>query len=455
MVSSCCRSRGQASKSRGVFSVYAGIAFLLMGYLSNALAGFLQSSAMNLFYWWVTAFAVLISMVATRQRFFSYNENLIAVFQTCCLVAVLTLVPVAWFPMLSQSVLWHVFSGYVVLLGFHRLLSILIYSTQAVFWRIDDLRDVFASVVAHRKSVWWPLSVVTALCFNGAHVNSPKHAVKTIDLAGSLTLAMGVSWGYSFLVLMLASWSGTPVGSLYFCDCWKTMGVVMLGDQMRERITLFRAHLPSQFDAADDVLRHVIPVVVGAGYVAAVAWYMMLPQLGWLLPLRIFATVLVSACPCVISLAEPAVFAMIEMWCYVMPHFSSQKDSMQSAWGACVQSNFLIVRLYYLVSLALSTGGSYLLFGFWMTPWTAGLCMLAGQVSLLVNSAVRAFFIMMQSRWSVVSTQVNEGVKADMLGGWSLGSICKNVGLGLAPHLTSWQSVDNSGSLGVEPVTKN
>ena len=455
MVSSCCRSKVQANKSRGVFGVYAGIAFLLMGYLSNALAGFLQSSAMNLFYWWVTAFAVLISMVATRQRFFSYNENLIAVFQTCCFVAVLTLVPVAWFPMLSQSVLWHVFSGCVVLLGFHRLLSILIYSTQAVFWRIDDLRDVFASVMAPWKSVWWPLSVVTALCFNGAYVNSPKHAVKTIDLAGSLTLAMGVSWGYSFLVLMLASWSGTPVGSLYFCDCWKTMGIVMLGDQMRERITSFRGHLPSQFDAADDVLRHVIPIVVGAGYMAAVAWYLMLPHLGWLLPLRVFATVLVSACPCVISIAEPAVYAMVQMWCYVMPHFSCGKDATQAAWDACVQSNFLIVRLYYLVSLALSTGGSYLLFGFWMTPWTAGLCMLVGQVSLLVNSAFRVLIVMIQSRWSIDGAKVDAGVEASSLTGWTLSSICRNVRFVLAPHLPSWQSVDDYGLSGNEFVMKN
>ena len=176
------------------------------------------------------------------------------------------------------------------------------------------------------------------------------------------------------------------------------MGVVMLGDQMRSRVSSLQSGSTTKAVGVDGLLRHVIPLVIAAGYLAAVVWHILLPQFGWLLPLRIFATVLVSACPCVISLAQPTVRAMYVMWSRFLPNLALDFwERHESVWEATVQSNLVLVRVYYLVTVALSTGGSYLLFGVWMTPWTAGLCMLAGQLALVLNSTARVGAVVLQS----------------------------------------------------------
>lgn len=405
-MAACCKHRKKQTVYTG--TLY-GLLFLVMGFFSNALAHFLTGIRMNLLYWWVTAAAVLLSMWATRQRFFAYNIALIRVFQICTAVAVMALAPVVCYPVLSHSVLWRVFSTYVVVSGFQRLMAALYVDNrfsqwvQHGVWRVEAgcLFLAGLSVAAYGINTVLFSAIIASVAIFSLWSSYPIQSAnqrQAIDLAGSLTLAMGVSWGYSFLLLMIASWSGAPVGALYFCDCWKTMGVIMLGDQMRSHVSSLERDASEQSASIDGLLRHVIPLVIGAGYLSAVAWHIFLPQQGWLLPLRIFATVLVSACPCVISLAQPTVRAMYVMWSQFLPKSHAVNWSDRGpVWHALVQSNLALVRLYYLITVALSTGGSYLLFGVWMTPWTAGLCMLLGQLALVVNSALRVGMVMIQA----------------------------------------------------------
>ena len=201
-----------------------------------------------------------------------------------------------------------------------------------------------------------------------------------LNLAGSLTLAMGMSWGYSFLRLAAASLSMTSMQSLFFCDCWKTMGIVMLADKMRSGVDKSVVLV----DRTDGELRNIIPLVLGTGYVASVFWAVLMPGLGWGLPMRVFATVLVSACPCVITLAAPLVSFMNTRLAAV---FAAQQTDNQLE-DQCMRQNLIIVRSYYYLSIFLSSGGSYWLTGVWMSPWTAGLLMLAGQAALLVHTSI-------------------------------------------------------------------
>lgn len=402
----CCKHRRKQTLYSGTFY---GFLFLVMGFASNTLARSLTGIRMNLLYWWVTAVAVLLSMWATRQRFFAYNTGLIRVFWICAAVAVMALAPAVCYPSLSHSVFWRVFSTYVVVSGFQRLMAALYVNNrfslwvQHGIWRVEAGCLFFAGLAVATYGVHTSLfsMVMASMAVLGLWSSYPIQSTnqqQAIDLAGSLTLAMGVSWGYSFLLLMLASWSGTPVGALYFCDCWKTMGVIMLGDQMRSHVSSLERDASEQSASIDGLLRHVIPLVIGVGYLSAVAWHIFLPQQGWLLPLRIFATVLVSACPCVISLAQPTVRAMYVLYSQFLPksHAVNWGDH-GPVWHALVDSNLALVRMYYLITVALSTGGSYLLFGIWMTPWTAGLCMLAGQLALVANSALRVGMVMIRA----------------------------------------------------------
>ena len=384
----CC-----AAKAKPVYSYGWALAILSLGYLSNYLGGLIVGVRMNLLYWWVTAAIVLLTFQLSKERFFRYDQSLFGVFFVAVRTVFLCYVPLVYFPWLSGFFVWPMYLGAVVSIGFVHLLQH-VYSQRLMVPGCD--RPTFAWLMfsvsaAATSSGWFSLgllaSVASGFCMLHASVFSGR-LVSRINLAGSLTLAMGTSWGYSMLLLALSSWSGYPIRDLYFCDCWKTMGVVMLGDKWRDqvasRLRKGRKYYQVRLDGA---LKHIIPIVIASGYLASVFWSIVLNGANWLMSMRIFSTVLVSACPCVISVAEPITIFMYQVLSSRLGYHLSDED-MDKGIQACLNRNLDIVRMYYLASVCLSCGGSYVLFGFWITPWTAGLLMLFGQSMLALNSFI-------------------------------------------------------------------
>ena len=131
-----------------------------------------------------------------------------------------------------------------------------------------------------------------------------------------------------------------------------------------------------------------LPVVFALGYLSAACWAVILPNMGWILPVRLFATVLVSACPCVITIVIPLI-DFVDARLQSMAGLERKTDCQESWFDDCLGSNLRIVKGYYWLSIFLSCGGSYMLWGLWITPWTAGLLMLGGQIGLLCNTLYR------------------------------------------------------------------
>ncbi len=219
-----------------------------------------------------------------------------------------------------------------------------------------------------------------------------------VDLSGSLSLAIGVSWLYSFFMLVSVTFFGLPMAQFFFCDCLKTMGVVMLSDWMQAKVIDESNQLGFKLGVElNAYLQAVIPSVIASGYVACALWACLLPQAGMLMPIRVFCTVLICACPCVISLASPLIvfsYAVLQSnrAHQVVP--CHDKAKLKS----CLKSNLQIVSLYYVLSVAMASGGSYLFFGVWMGPQAAGVMMLGGQIALLLNSLYQVSGIVAQSR---------------------------------------------------------
>jgi hypothetical protein len=201
----------------------------------------------------------------------------------------------------------------------------------------------------------------------------------------ALGLAIGMSWFYSCVQLGIATWYAAPLAALFFCDCWKTMAVVMMSDIMRAsgsepsgQSALHKLQVAAKVARVTQVLP---PLIVGAGYTAAALWALAFSSAHWIFPLKIFATVLVSACPCVVTLVEPLGLFLQNSICSAG---STQEQSKR--WSGYVARSMGIVYLYYACSLAMACGGSYLCFGWWMNPWSAGLLMLAGQSALVLHT---------------------------------------------------------------------
>ena len=101
------------------------------------------------------------------------------------------------------------------------------------------------------------------------------------------------------------------------------------------------------------------------------------------LPIRIFCTVLICACPCVVTLAAP----MIDFSFGILKEKTSDDLLLTNeSYRSCLTGNLQVVLVYYIFSVMMASGGSYLLFGSWMGPQSAGLLMLLGQGALLINS---------------------------------------------------------------------
>ena len=370
---------------------YAGaLGVLALGYLSNIFASMISHVSLNLLYWWVTAFLVFASFQISPGRFFRLDQVVKGSFFVPVAVLLACFLPLQLFPQLVQYFLWRVTVGYIVSAGFWLTMMqlyqfkqpfrVALWGEGHIMWLGSGLMVAIASMRSPALLLCTLTGLVLAQVRQMIYEVIHREGKSQLNLAGSLTLAMGMSWGYSFIRLAAASWSMSAMHSLFFCDCWKTMGVVMLADKMRFRVN----QSSTSGDQTDGVLGHMIPLVLGVGYAASVFWAVALPALGWGLPMRVFATVLVSACPCVITLAAPLVdffeSKLVRVFDKAWPNGDGLRDQ-------CLQQNLLIVRVYYLLSIFLSSGGSYWLAGVWMSPWTAGLLMMAGQGVLVVHTS--------------------------------------------------------------------
>ena len=424
---SCCRRQ-----SRPQYSYLAALGVLLMGHVSNLLASWVYTPAVNLAYWWVTAGFVLMSFQLSPERFFRYDQAVRSAFAWPLVVLTACYLPLIAWPVLAQSWAWQWGMGAAVFVGYWMMMHHLYHFKQSLSarWRFGiPLASVLSAGVLV-LAAGFSLQVFAVAMFSCivGHVVAFRQYLRVhggksqMRLAGALTLAMGMSWGYSFLKLAVASWGMTSIASLFFCDCWKTMGVVMLADKMRDQVGLWRQS-QQQTSQTDRVLLEMIPLVLGAGYIMAAVWASLLPELGWGLPMRVFATVLVTACPCVISLAEPVVgfvHQQVTRWLAV------DVDQKAMDLQPCVQRNLAIVQVYYVVSTLLACGGSYALMGVWMTPWRAGLLMLLGQLMLVVNTTVFSFTLCAQAKnmslWGIWRSYASSyapsmsGLRAGLLG---------------------------------------
>lgn len=373
----------------------SAVAILLIGYLNNPGASFFSSVTANLAYWWVTAILVLFSFQVDRQRFF--------VFQSLG-IARAVLVPVSvllfWqlsllvFPASAGTVIWSSVMALAVQMGYWQLIHH-VFKTQMSGMVLGCVGML--SLLMGVSGVWWPQAVM--MITMATVVLSYRSFAKCqgqIALNGALALAMGVSWVYSAFVLALGTYAGAPVQGLFFCDCWKTMGVVMLADKMRgdltRRVASGEKVKGDHGGRLNRMLQQMVPVVLASAYVASVLWALYLPVQGWLLPVQVFATVLVTACPCVATLAEPLVSFFERLFRDKRGRLGEPaQEMMDDAVQCCVRRNVGIVKAYYVLSLVMACGGSYALFGVWMTPLSAGLAMLAGQAALIVHTL--SFFL--------------------------------------------------------------
>lgn len=369
----------------------------LAGYLSNFIAKFAVSAPINLAYWWITATLVMWSFQISPERFLQYDRSVMNIFLVSVLVACGCYLPLAIWPGLSTIFVWRFLSVYWVLGGFGLLMRQLyawdhsVAVAKMLQYQVVLLVSALGIAVASYSavSIFIPVSLMVMFINSGvvaSYVFLNKSAGR-INLEGSLSLAMSVSWGYSLFVLILSSWHFQAVQGLFFCDCWKTMGIVMLADHMRFGIFSGSKNQDRSLamEKVNVLINQILPVVFAFGYLSAAFWAIVFPHMGWVLPVRLFATVLVSACPCVITIAIPLI-DFIDDRLQSMAELSRRDECSKSWFNNCLDSNLRIVKVYYWLSIFLSCGGSYLLWGVWITPWTAGLLMLGGQVGLLCNT---------------------------------------------------------------------
>ena len=399
----CCKSQ----KSHP-YSWRKALLFLSFGYVNNFLAGFLTVLQWRLAYWWVSSGLILSSFYFMRDRFFYASHLFLSAMLVPVFVFLLCYIPLLILPDLVLAFLWKSYVFYTFSMGLMYLLDKLrVFGNafsrdrQVAFHVVFLMGGVIMSVV-------FANSLTLFMCSSGVLVIGAGYGLGKnlflrrrgdfVDLSGSLSLAIGVSWLYSFFMLVSVTFFGLPMTQFFFCDCLKTMGVVMLSDWMQAKVHDEANQLGFRLDVElNEYLQVVIPSVIVSGYVACALWACLLPQAGLLMPIRVFCTVLICACPCVVSLASPLIVFSYGLLQSNHAHRAvpcRDKAKLKS----CLKSNLQIVSLYYILSVAMASGGSYLLFGFWMGPQAAGAMMLGGQIALLLNSLYQASGIVAQSR---------------------------------------------------------
>ncbi|MEC8882291.1 MAG: hypothetical protein VX737_03330 [Pseudomonadota bacterium] len=372
------------------------------------MAGFLTVLQWRLAYWWLSSGLILSSFYFMRDRFFYVSHLFLSAMLVPLFAFLLCYIPLFFRPEVKLAFLWKGYVFYIFSMGLMYLLDRL-----AVFGNAfsRDRQVAFHAVFLTGgviMSVVFANSLTLFLCSSGVLLIGAGYGLGKdlflqwrrdfVDLSGSLSLAIGVSWLYSFFMLVSVTFFGLPMAQFFFCDCLKTMGVVMLSDWMQGKVLDESNQLGFKLGVElNEYLQAVIPSVIVSGYVASALWACLLPQAGLLMPIRVFCTVLICACPCVITLASPLIVFSYGVLQLNRPH-QAVPCCVKAKLKSCLKSNLQIVSLYYVLSVAMASGGSYLLFGVWMGPQTAGVMMLGGQIALLLNSLYHVSGIVAQSR---------------------------------------------------------
>ena len=212
-------------------------------------------------------------------------------------------------------------------------------------------------------------------------------------LQHAVSLAVWSSFLFSFWQLALALRGVSQAGCFFFCDCWKTLGMVLLarscmGEMEKGLLREGRLLLTDVLSKGEEMLwrwMQWVPMGVQLSALACASyWYLALGGQGLFIPCQVFATVCISACPCVAVLAVP-----LALW--RVARDSSKKGVASNDFSRWVEKavgeNVGLVKAYYVASVLLSGGGFYVLTGSWLSPWHAGLGMLMGQFALLGNSS--------------------------------------------------------------------
>ena len=205
-------------------------------------------------------------------------------------------------------------------------------------------------------------------------------------LSDVVSTAVWTSFLYSSLQLLLASRGVVSLACFFFCDCWKTLGMVRIsrtmGGVLRSATHKQGVELGGYALQDTSLWWARIPLIVQLVSIGAVGYWSMTLGLGSITQIvQMFATINIAACPCVAVLAIPLAHWRVSR--YVR---SNGNIDLNAAFRRSIVENKLVVATYYLVSLFLSAGGHYAFTGRWLRPWQAGAGMALGQCALFTNS---------------------------------------------------------------------
>ncbi|MEC8460635.1 MAG: hypothetical protein VXY77_00295 [Pseudomonadota bacterium] len=413
-------------------SFKGGIALWVLGVVIDTVPTFLAGNR-HLAYWWSIAFVTMGLLYRNRGRFLVINSGVLRAM----------LVPLLWSllivsnygPLISPTIslilklmvcvginltmyITHVESWLPrqkfrldmnkKLEGLLILFQIGIFSLGAVSMSLSSLQTSVSAVLTawgayvYRKTMQPPVAMDLSQTSQSRHsCCQPKcegsdRGWLTQSMATSLTLAMGMAWGYSSLRLIMATLGMKGMGCYFFCDAWKTMGAIICADTLRQKCGQNLNKPIQAVTETDRYLRDIIlPGVFTLAQTTATAWFFITKNS--MLSVDIYASVLIFACPCVIRLVDPLL-----LWVEGRNQ-AYQTPQGQSALTRYHRQQIGIVSIYYSLSLLMATGATYLWTGFLLRPWHAALAMVIGQLSLLLNTVV---WVYPRPNMKVVSIQL-------------------------------------------------
>ncbi len=400
----CCSS--QSSKVVGERSLWRAsqqpMLFWLMGYVIDAAAWRVEGTSFALSYWGGIGLFTALLLRYTNTRL--YRRGLLAF-----LLPLMFVVGSVWVPSVGVSGIVLTWASWISSAAFSAvLISCYVHFPPCSGWRFFFGAVIGVGVVVCTSGVtllWMPVGAMEIALFavlsSGAGVAAAwsgwfvctggkkfRWVYAQVDDVVSLAvwsafLYSALQWGMAVLGLSLS-------GCYFFCDCWKTLGMLGFGRALKAKISE-----KVQVEDKDLWQRQVLgrsltawlrwtPLAVQlSALTASVFWFLQLGGQNFTLPVQVFATMCIAACPCVAVLAEP-----LALWRnkHIIQERSFDVQTRDSVRAALAQNRVLVAG-YYTLSLLASAGGLFWLTGQWMQPWQAGLAMLAGQVVLLINSA--------------------------------------------------------------------
>ena len=393
----CCASKSQPVKQRTIKQSSQAVGLFLVGLAIDFIPQGLGWSSSPV-YWWLIAVSTLGLMVWKRDDFFVGNKKVMR-------VAALSLLwsSISWLPLFGLRPIWLNLMQ-TSLLSLQAALSLLIMQdympmelSQSIrkrwFQLLQWAQGFFLVWVHHHFWSFQPIGIVMLLgsltawivfSQRGIHQIQQKQARVTSNdsaMRVALTLAMGVSWGFSVLKLLGASFGLMMPQCYFFCDVWKTLAVVSFANTQRQWLVGDLLKVDENQSSWDHYLsQKIFPGLMLTAQLSSCVWFLCTWQ--GLIATEVFASVLIFACPCVLSLVQPL---QINLTRRLMSSGleSGKIDGIQKSYQ---RQQRVLVSLYYGISVVLSTGLTAPWTGLLLHPWHAAVLMLSAQMILMLNT---------------------------------------------------------------------